>query len=166
MQDLDNDMDDLFQRAAENYPLKVDNGDWESVARKIADAPAPSNVIIAPAKKRNKKIIILALLLFILSFGWYIFQRPPNTINRQNSNEVTKNKDKPAGKQKIKIDYPAIKAARQENNVLTQNTGRNKHGLPSPAVTEIKPINKITSDAFAYTSKTPGQNHIGTEYAN
>ena len=79
MQHLDNDMDDLFQRAAENYPLRVDNGDWESIARKMADAPAPSNVIVAPPKKGNRKKIILALLLFIVSFGWYIFSKDRQT---------------------------------------------------------------------------------------
>ena len=54
MQDIDNDMDDLFQRAAENYPLRVDNGDWESIARKIADAPAAFKCGNNPGKKRYK----------------------------------------------------------------------------------------------------------------
>jgi cytoskeletal protein RodZ len=157
MQHLDNDMDDLFQRAAENYPLRVDNGDWESIAIKIADAPTPSNVIIAPAKKGNKRIIVLALLLFIVSFGWYIFQRPSHRINRRNNNELTKNKDNTPGKSEIKTDYPGAKNEARENDISDQNTSRNKRGLSSSAVIEIKPINIITSDTFAYTSKIPRQ---------
>ena len=57
----------------------------------------------------------------------------------------------------MKIDYLGIKAKRQKNDVLAQNTDRNKRELPSSAVTAMKPINTITSDAFANTSKTPGQ---------
>ncbi len=37
MQHLGNDMDDLFQRAAENYPLEQGAGDWEGIAKRIAD---------------------------------------------------------------------------------------------------------------------------------
>ncbi|MEO8110195.1 MAG: outer membrane beta-barrel protein [Ginsengibacter sp.] len=74
MQHLENDMDELFQRAAENYPLKKGEGDWESIAKRIADKSDPP-AIIAPSKSiGRKKIIPLFLLLFIGSVSWFTFQ--------------------------------------------------------------------------------------------
>lgn len=74
MQHLENDMDDLFQRAADNYPLKSEKGDWESVARRLA-ANADKDKEGAPAtleKKSRKKIFFLvALLALLISAGLY-----------------------------------------------------------------------------------------------
>ena len=40
-------MDDLFQRAAENYPLQSGKGDWENIAKRIADESKPEeNTIV------------------------------------------------------------------------------------------------------------------------
>jgi len=35
MEHLENDMDDLFQKAGELYPLKTTGSDWDAVAGKL-----------------------------------------------------------------------------------------------------------------------------------
>ena len=50
MQHVDNDMNDLFKRAAEDYPLQAGSGDWESIAKKIADK---SDEDVVPVIKNN-----------------------------------------------------------------------------------------------------------------
>jgi hypothetical protein len=161
MQHLDNDMDDLFQRAAENYPLKIDDGDWESVASKIADALGPSNITVAPAKKGGRKMIALAILLLIMSFSWYVFQKPSEKIIRKNSIGLSKNRNTPSGKPEMTNEYPGKKTTSQQNDILTQNTGQNKNGLPFSAATEARPVNAITSEAFASATKTERQDASG-----
>ena len=73
MQHLDNDMDDLFQRAAENYPLKNEKGDWESIAKRIAVKDNPKEPVATVKSKKNKKLIVLFLILFISLAGWLMF---------------------------------------------------------------------------------------------
>ncbi len=74
MQHLDNDMDELFQRAAENYPLKKGDGDWESIAKRIADRSDPPAIVAASKSNGRKKITALFLLLFVGAVSWFLFQ--------------------------------------------------------------------------------------------
>ncbi len=74
MQDLENDMEDLFQRAADNYPLQEGKGDWENIAKRISDNPASAEAIVPERKRNNKKFIALVLLVFIIAAGWFLVQ--------------------------------------------------------------------------------------------
>ena len=38
MQYVNDDMDELFRRAAKDYPLNTNSADWEKVKNKLADA--------------------------------------------------------------------------------------------------------------------------------
>ena len=97
MQYVDNDMDDLFQRAAENYPLRIDEGDWESVAKRISVESAPEKTAVPFIKKINKRLILLALLL-LTSICWLLFEnikvsKPTNGNNKILSNTISDNKN-------------------------------------------------------------------------
>ncbi|CAN5397634.1 hypothetical protein BH11BAC3_BH11BAC3_00580 [soil metagenome] len=72
MQDVANDMDDLFQRAAESYPLDSGTGDWEAVLGKISDNPESPVAIVAIPKKSKGSFIAGALLLCCLFAGLLI----------------------------------------------------------------------------------------------
>ena len=66
MQNIENGMDDLFRRAAENYPLKKNKGDWESVFKKLS---LPNGQELPGNKEKNKdskKLLIIVLLAIIL----------------------------------------------------------------------------------------------------
>ena len=65
MQDIDQNMDDLFRKAAADYPLKLNESQWDD----IAPLPEQSQLNKAAAKKPISKkytgllVILLSLLL-------------------------------------------------------------------------------------------------------
>ena len=65
MQYLNEDMDDLFRKAAEDYPLKADQGNWDIVAKKMA-AIAPEEAPVVLPQKRKKRFIFWWLLLLLI----------------------------------------------------------------------------------------------------
>lgn len=64
MQSVNDDMDDLFRKAAQHYPLKTDSANWDSVLNKM-DATEPATP--AKTKKNFRKLLWLLLLI---PFGW------------------------------------------------------------------------------------------------
>ena len=81
MQDIENDMDDLFKRAAEEYPLHVGESNWESIEKKIAVPPIVSES--QPGEKKNNKRLFPFLLLtgILLLIGLVLFS--PHVNNHQ-----------------------------------------------------------------------------------
>ncbi len=80
MQHLDDDMDELFQRAAEHYSVKTGEGDWESIAGKIKSSPGVSIGMPAVKKRGNKKLISLLLLLLTLFVGGLLIKTPTGKL--------------------------------------------------------------------------------------
>ncbi|MEO6734244.1 MAG: outer membrane beta-barrel protein [Ferruginibacter sp.] len=68
-------MDELFQRASENYPLQNGKDDWERIAKRIADDSDDNAAVSFPGSKKDKKIIALIIALFFLLAGWIVFQK-------------------------------------------------------------------------------------------
>jgi hypothetical protein len=64
MQNINNNMDELFRQAAAGYPLKTDNSDWDGLASRLFNTP----VTPAPVKKKNKfnKYGPTLLLVFLM----------------------------------------------------------------------------------------------------
>lgn len=84
MQYLDNDMDELFNKAGRDYPLKTDNADWEKVAGMLQ---GPESVQLPTAKKKWRRfgwllLLPLGLLLFELNDGNRIASGPANEKER------------------------------------------------------------------------------------
>lgn len=61
MQYLENDMDELFRKAAENYPLKTEAQDWDDIAPALIKAP----VLNASRNTGKRKYSWLFLLFFL-----------------------------------------------------------------------------------------------------
>ncbi|MEP6616252.1 MAG: hypothetical protein ABJA57_06710, partial [Ginsengibacter sp.] len=74
MQHVNDDMDELFRRAAENYPLNTNGADWDKVRDKIL---AAENNTPAVSPKRSSKRSLLFLLL-LLPVAWIYFQLSPS----------------------------------------------------------------------------------------
>lgn len=64
MQYVNDDMDELFRRAAKDYPLKTNSADWEKVKKKLADA-APDGEQ-KPSNGNNRRHFLWLLLLLPL----------------------------------------------------------------------------------------------------
>lgn len=70
MQYIDNDMDELFNKAGRDYPLNTDPKDWDAVFRKLQQ-PDPA-VIPVNGKGTNSRRWLWLLLLLLLPFGFYL----------------------------------------------------------------------------------------------
>ena len=88
MQDIGHDMDDLFQRAAESYPLNPGKSDWDSIEKKLNENIEAAPAIVPVKKKRDKRFIILFLLLAFLFSGWMIY----SNINHKSLPDIANNK--------------------------------------------------------------------------
>ncbi len=62
MQHLDHDMDDLFRKAGENYPLRTDEDDWDKMAAKLEFPPTEP---IVPKKKQYKGWVFLLVAVWL-----------------------------------------------------------------------------------------------------
>ena len=89
MQDLENDMDELFRRAAEKYPLDVKGGAWDKVEKRLS-VPFSKNVSdseeVKPGNNFNSKskfFLLLLLLFLIISFSVFM-------LSSGNKNSVSK----------------------------------------------------------------------------
>src|SRR5450755_3577794 len=71
MEHLDNDMDDLFQKAGELYPLKVSESDWEGVAGKLQEESfgdlnaLPGSNAIGIRNKRSRRLLLILIPLLL-----------------------------------------------------------------------------------------------------
>ncbi|MEO6188375.1 MAG: outer membrane beta-barrel protein, partial [Ginsengibacter sp.] len=108
MQDIENDMDDLFRRAAEEYPLNAGQGDWESVEKRISVTSTPV-AIARPAKKKNNKIFLLLLSVVFFSLAGLL-------ISQQGSenNAIVKSRDQP-GHQSLQNSNPVVNSKPIDN---------------------------------------------------
>ena len=97
MQYLENDMDDLFQRAAEKYALKNTEGDWESIAGRINPVASKTKALPFERKKSYKKLVSLLILSAALSAGGFLSQQSTNKpsasimeLTREKENRLNK----------------------------------------------------------------------------
>ena len=114
MQYLDDDMDELFRKAAKDYPLKLQKDDWDAIAGKIAATHTASLV----QKKRNSiksafRLLLLTVVVLAIS-GTTIFIFIKNHVKNTNpgithsrNNEVMKEDPYPSNTKKYKkeIEY-------------------------------------------------------------
>lgn len=94
MQHLKDDMEDLFRRAADNYPLKTDNPDWEAIEKKLSTA---KDVLNKSLPERNNKRHLLWLLLFIpIGLTYKYFESNKNsTVSNESNSEKNAINNKP-----------------------------------------------------------------------
>lgn len=89
MQHVNDDMDELFRRAAEDYPLNTDSADWNAVAKKLS---ADKSIADKESVKANRNYKHLLWLLLLLPVGWlsynYIFDtKEPATVSKNAGNK-------------------------------------------------------------------------------
>jgi hypothetical protein len=163
MQLVNDDMDELFRRAGEEYSLDTSGSDWEKVAGELAS----SGQTEAPAKKTNKKLLWLLLLLpFSLICNQY-FVGGNVSKTAINNTEVDNNRDeatidKPVS---VKMEKPDVV------NGLLKATNSDQLDKSNGAFKEID--NKVFKEVSNTTvqvlpeaiSKTKSQHRLGTKAA-
>jgi hypothetical protein len=75
MQHLDHDMDDLFRKAGEDYPLRTDEDDWDKISAKLEFTPVEL-IILKKKPYKDYLFLLFALLLFMILGGLYYFNTP------------------------------------------------------------------------------------------
>src|SRR5882757_9111781 len=94
MRDINDDMDDLFRRAADGYPLNTNSSDWNKVqsAMQLSEKGTIPNV---ESKKKYRRFLWLLLLL---PFGFVIekygFQNHNKGNGTANPNEIALSEQK------------------------------------------------------------------------
>jgi len=137
MQHLNNDMDELFRRAAENYPLNTAGGDWDAVMKKLA---LEKSIAKEPVKNNNYKHLLWVLLLLPLLFFYTYFSSnknnkvPANILNKNISNKNLANTISPKNlNQQLTNTNPntLLTSASLHSRILKNNKKDNeplKHG--------------------------------------
>lgn len=72
MQDIGNNMDHLFRKAAADYPLKTGEGHWVGIAPAIESRPIISAIPTIKSKQKTMPLLIGLLFLFLLTGALFI----------------------------------------------------------------------------------------------
>ena len=76
----DTDIDDLFRRASDKYPLRTDGADWSKLAAALDNIPAPGELdgTDTEGRRRNRRLFWLLLFLPLGGAGYYALHHPGN----------------------------------------------------------------------------------------
>lgn len=90
MSELNDDMDELYRRAAEMYPLKTDSADWSKVSNALQEDDLSSTVKNANTKRNNfRNLLLIALLLFV---PWVCYQYHSLVLNNSAKKNIPNQK--------------------------------------------------------------------------
>jgi hypothetical protein len=144
MKYIDNDMDDLFNKASEEYPLNTDNKNWDAVQRALAEDHDPAAVAVG--KNNIRKYYPLVLLLLIpLAYIW-LDNGNTQTNDEKSISSVNKNERSAAAEKKKAL--PVTKQDDQLTNSVTVTENKNEK---AGKVKEEK--NNITNSETSGTGK-------------
>lgn len=100
MKEDNSEFENLYKKAAENFPLKTDNADWKSVLSALEEEDKKTPFFI------NKKVVALGLLLFLVSFLYIntLINHKNNTSNNsiENRQVIKQNEDLQQQNSKLK----------------------------------------------------------------
>src|SRR5277367_642065 len=116
MEHLENDMDHLFQKAGELYPLKTSGSDWDAMAGKLNEEGFGDPAVVPginTGATRNKRRWLLLLLLIPIGLGSIVYF---SSVKKQtivtSAIDITDNNLK-------KSDAPATKHDNQAEKIKT-----------------------------------------------
>lgn len=126
MEHLDSDMDHLFQKAGELYPLKTSGSDWDAMAGKLNEEGFGETAVVSgmyTRATRRKRSWLLLLLLIPIGLGSIVYFSSPKKQSVVTSNINIKKNDL------RKSDASLIKPGIQTEKIkpdLIQKTDANK----------------------------------------
>src|SRR5215203_3841258 len=152
MQFVNDDMDDLYRQAAEEYPLKTDGGDWNKVLEKIQ---AGGKGQIPVKRDWSRYLLLLVLIPLLLVCTTYIkSDKLKEGSNLENETAIRtqplplekKSQSNPLTGNKIveKNDHPIAKPTPGPKYITTVISKKNVQGidiLKQPAKSKNKIVN-------------------------
>ena len=156
MPDIDNHMDELFQKAAENYPLKTTQGNFDDLMPFIAGKTVATAKTVNTKRKHKTALLLLAFLITGATIGTYLINSSNNktkitnvpvqdilNINPQNKT-VQQINNAPI------INYTASENIFQKNKLSSFNKGK--------AFINITNAVAVTDDIAETENNKPGYN--------
>ncbi|WP_153801084.1 outer membrane beta-barrel protein [Foetidibacter luteolus] len=126
MQQLNDDMDELFRKAADNYPLNTQGADWDKVMHAMNEQPdAPDEAITDKKGNNYRRLLWLLLLLPVI---WICNRFTGGTDNAVAPNETVAAKAKDTGE-------TAANTTVQENEAGVNKTQPQPDEKPGATVT-------------------------------
>ncbi len=142
--------DELFRRAAESYPLKTDNPDWEPVLNKMnADASSTGAEPVAKKRKNNYRFLLLLLLMIPLA----IFENKRSEINESLAGKSNTTKDKVIAKSTTAGQNNPV--TNLNNNDAKSQSPVNDQAQKTEKTTEVEPVPVQISTQKNNNSITP-----------
>lgn len=135
MKHFDDDMDELFNKAGRDYPLKTDASNWDAVR----GALYPGEVTAPPEAKNGFRRYLPLLLLLLIPLGVYFF------VEREGEPVVVA-KEKTTSSLKRDIDH-SINKQSSSKNLTAKNQGSKNLAAKNP-ITK----NKISEDKISQTN--------------
>src|SRR4051812_43256645 len=119
MQHLDNDMDELFNKAGKEYPLDTSGADWESVRKSLTSELSGG----ASARKAHNYKRYTWLLLLLIPALWLAY---PYTKNSQKDSSASPKTAGPGGSNAVASADPksnSLSEGTNDNNIETRDAG-------------------------------------------
>jgi hypothetical protein len=138
MEHLENDMDDLFQKAGNLYPLKTTASDWDSVAGKLnGEGFSDQNIVPGTntSTARNRRRWLLLLLLIPVGLGSIIYFSQSKKQSNPSAFIHVKSNDSP------KTESSSIKPDIQTEKTKTDLINKTENDRP---YTQKESINSVT----------------------
>jgi hypothetical protein len=163
MQQMNDDMDELFRRAAENYPLNTGSADWNEVQKKLS--AGGQEKITAPINKKNYKS--LWLLLLLIPAVWIYTNSFPGNEQKQGNSQVKNNagaaqktipgkgtsviKTIPAHKDSPAMNHPVNSFALRTSGNINNTVSHNQKPILNMAVARANKIILPAEQSFLVT---------------
>lgn len=121
MKHFDDDMDELFNKAGRQYPLKTEPKDWDSVYSALH--PGDGVAASAPPKKSNYRRFLPLLLLLLIPAVYVMIERETDSSVNMLSEESIKSES--IKSENIKSENIKSENIRSNNNQLKTNQSDN-----------------------------------------
>lgn len=171
MQYVNDDMDELFKRAAENYPLDTNSANWNKVLAALQNQTEAKPV---PGKKGNKNGRLLWLLL-LLPIGFICNQLySPGTVNNEgiSKGSVQDETLRSVGKSDQQTNNKENRVTTSSENVtsnndvtitgkINENSSSKNETVNTPGLSSLS-VQKTSSQLYTGTSKNRSKAYPST----
>jgi hypothetical protein len=148
MEYLDDEMDDLFRKAGEHYPLKTSDSDWDAVLGRLQPAgnTPPAEGDIPEKRNHNRRLFWLLLLLPLGLFSIIYFPGGSgNNADRAQAKTPVLNK---SADTKADAGSPMAEKERVASTLPEQDYGLSREALPDePKTISLLPGSSVANQA-------------------
>lgn len=172
MQNIDNHMDELFQKAAENYPLKTAPGNFDDLVPFIAGKTFTHAEPGRAKRKRKTAVLFFACLIIGISVSTYLIKNNSNIKTSANNAAVQETgtifqSSKTALAKNTDVAIPGKNATKNGFTAPANIFEKNKPGILTNgnAFINITPVVPVTEDPAETENDQPDNKTIFTDKA-